>query len=114
MPKRPDAMTELATIGMFGPIVIAARLQMLALETMRPTAKGRRETMRMTAEKPIAAMEGALAMQRSMLDSSLRFWRDTGAAFTALAVPAPAASVAAAVQPARRRVRANARRLRGL
>lgn len=112
MPKRPDTMTELATIGMFAPIVIAARLQMLALETMRPTAKGRRETMRMTAEKPVAVMEGAFAMQRSMFDSSMRFWRDMGAAVTTLAVTAPTASVATAIHPARRRVRANARRLR--
>jgi hypothetical protein len=45
---------ELMTIGLFAPIVVGARLQMLALEAVKPTARGRREAMGMVTEKPLA------------------------------------------------------------
>ena len=114
MPKRPDYSADLLTIGIFAPIVIATRLQMLALESVRPTAKGRRETRRMVSEKPAALMEGTLAMQKHMFASGLKFWSDFSAATSALMLTAPAASMALATRPVRRRVRGNARRLTGL
>lgn len=111
MPKRSDPLSDLMTIGLFAPAVMAARMQMLAFEGARPTAKGRREALRMTSEKPIALVEGALAAHKNAFDSSLRFWSDVALAANAFLLSAPAASVAAAVVPVRRRVRSNARRL---
>jgi hypothetical protein len=114
MPKRPDHSSDLLTIGMFAPLVIATRLQMLAAEAVRPTASGRRETRRMVAEKPTAALDGALAAHRSMLDSGLSFWTAIAAAWQSLLFAAPANAMALATVPVRRRVRGNARRLTGL
>ena len=114
MAKRSNHMADLMTIGLFAPAVMASRLQMLAMESVRPTAKGRRETARMIAEKPIAAMEGALAAQKSMFDSGLKLWSNQALAANAFLLSAPALSMAAASAPVRRRVRRNSRRLTGL
>lgn len=111
MPKRADLSSDLLAIGMFAPMVVATRLQMLAAEAVRPTAKGRRETARMVAEKPAAMMQGALAAQKSMFDSGMKLWSDMALAANAFALTAPALSMSAATAPVRRRVRANARRL---
>ena len=111
MTKRADPTADLLAIGMFAPAVVAARLQMLALEAARPTAKGRRETARMVAEKPAAMVESALAVQKSFFDSGLKFWSDVALAANAVALTAPALGVAAAAAPVRRRVKSNARRL---
>lgn len=112
MARRGSTFSELMTVGMFAPAVATARLQMLALEAVRPTAGGRREAVRMTAEKPIAAMQGALAAQKALFDAGLKFWSDQALAANALLLSVPAMSVAAAA-PVRRRVRRNARRLIG-
>lgn len=111
MPKRADHFSDLLAIGIFTPMVVAARLQRLATERARPTANGRRETTRMIAEKPAAIAEGAVAAQKSLFDSGLKFWSDMSLAANAFALTAPALSMSAATAPARRRVRANARRL---
>ncbi len=111
MPKRSDLSSDLMTMGLFAPMVIAARLQMLALESLRPTVGGRRETVRMTTEKSAAAMEGALAAQKQLVESGWKLWGDMARRGTAFAMSAPALSLAAAARPARSRVRANARRL---
>ena len=111
MPKRPDPSADLLAIGMFAPMVMAARLQMLAMESIRPTPKGRRETARMVAEKPVAMMEGAMAAQKSMFDSGMKLWSDMALAANAFALTAPALSMSAVTVPVRRRVRSNARRL---
>jgi hypothetical protein len=107
MRKRPDLASELAGIGLFAPFVVATRLQMLSAELLRPTPRGRRETVRMTAEKPIAMMEGALAVQAKAFQAWLKLCSDAAHAGSALALAAPAVAAA----PVRKRVRANARRL---
>lgn len=112
MPKRTDFPSDLLTIGMFAPLVMAARTQMLFLELARPSRKGRLEAHRMTAEKPLALFEAAVAVQRSMFESSANLWRDMVLAANAFALAAPAAPLMA-LAPVRRRVRANALRLTG-
>lgn len=113
MAKRSGHMADLMTIGLFAPAVMASRLQMLATETVRPTAKGRRETARMIAEKPAAMMEGALAAQKKLFDSGLKLWSEQALAANVFLLSAPALSMAAAAAPVRRRVRRNSRRLTG-
>ncbi|MBA3520683.1 MAG: hypothetical protein H0T75_24280 [Rhizobiales bacterium] len=114
MPKRPDFSSDLVTIGLFAPLVIAARLQTLGLEALRPTASGRREALRMTSEKPLAVIEGMVAAQTSAFDSSVKLWSDLALSANTFLLTAPALSLAAASGPARRRVRQNARRLTGV
>src|SRR5688500_20327957 len=75
MPKRSDWSSDLLTIGLFAPLVMASRLQRLALEGARPSAKGRREAFRMSAEKPLAAMEGIVAGQKQRSAGSSGRWR---------------------------------------
>ena len=112
MPKRSDWSSDLLAIGLFAPLVMAARLQRMAAEGTRPSPRGRRERLRMTTEKPLAAMEAGLAVQKQLLDGSLKFWSDMVVASSALAMSAPMVT-ATATAPVRRRVRANARRLTG-
>lgn len=68
---------------------------------------------RMSAEKPLAMLEGTIAAHRSVVESSVNFWQDVALAANALIFGAPATSMLAATVPARRRVSANARRLTG-
>jgi hypothetical protein len=110
MPRRSDWSSDLLTIGFFAPLVMASRLQRLALEGSRPSARGRREAARMTVEKPLAALEGAFAVQRQLFQSGLKFWSDMALAANAFLLAGPLMP-AAATAPVRRRVRANARRL---
>jgi hypothetical protein len=112
MPKRSDWSSDLLTIGLFAPMVMASRLQTLVLEGGRPSARGRREAFRMSAEKPLAAMEGVVAVQKQLFDGSLRFWSDMALATNAFLMTGPLMS-AAVTAPVRRRVRGNARRLTG-
>jgi hypothetical protein len=112
MPKRSDWSSDLLAIGFFAPLVMAARLQRMALEGTRPSARGRRELSRMSGEKPLAAMEAGFALQKQLLGVTLKFWSDMVVASNALAMSAPLVA-ATATAPVRRRVRANARRLTG-
>jgi hypothetical protein len=109
MPKRHD-LSDLATIGVFAPLVVASRLQLLAMELVRPSARGRREGLRMTVEKPWAVMEAAASVGQSLIDANLRLGRDLSLAWGAAWLSPWQAMLAGAV-PVRRRVRANARRL---
>jgi hypothetical protein len=111
LPKRADPSSDLLAIGMFAPFVITARLQMLAAEAMRPTARGRHEAMRMVAEKPAAMVHGVVAAQKSLYDSGARFWSNVALSAHAFALTAPALSMSAAARPVRRCVRSNAMRL---
>ena len=112
MPRKRSHRSDLLTIGLFAPVVIGSRLQMLALDAMKPTAAGRKEAIDMVAEKPLALMLGGLAVQAELARRSLQFWR---AAMTATALPVaanPAAALAAiAMRPIGDKVQANARRL---
>jgi hypothetical protein len=86
---------------------------MLALETLRPTRRGRSEALRMTSEKPAAALEAATAGQRHMVEAGIKVWGDVAAACAAFWFAAPSTAMLAATVPVRRRVRRNARRLTG-
>jgi hypothetical protein len=92
-------------------MVMVARMQILAAETLRPTRKGQREMRRMVAEKPAAAVEASLAAQRAILQSGMKFWTDFTAAGMAFAAAAPVVSSRAVARSIDRRVRRNARRL---
>ena len=114
MRKRRDHTSNLFTIGLLAPVVAGTRLQMMGMRLARPTAKSRREMVRMTAEKPATAMEGAVAAQKAMLDSGLKLWSDTALAATEMLVGGPMNLAGPATAAVRRRVRANARRLTGI
>ncbi len=113
MPKRPDPVSDLFAIGYYAPIVMAARLQKLALETIRPTAAGRREAARMTSEKSAAAAESMFAAQSAMAAGAVRLWSDIARLTAAFLLGAPVMGLTPALAPVRRRVRNNARRLTG-
>jgi hypothetical protein len=113
MPKRSHPASDLLAIGIYAPLVIAARLQKLAAEGIRPTPAGRRETARMVNEKSMAAMEAAFAAQKAMLTATLRLWADVARLLSAFALGAPTLCLRPALAPVRRRVRQNARRLTG-
>lgn len=92
-------------------VTIAARTAMLAAPGGRPKAKAR-EARRMTEEKIDAAIEGAFAAQAAWGAFLLK--AAFGGVKSALDLSIGAASVMeAATKPARRAVRANARRLAG-
>jgi hypothetical protein len=103
--------TEFASLGLFAPMVMAARMQILAAEALKPTRKGQSEIRRMVAEKPAAAVEASLAAQRAFFQSGMKFWTDLAAAGMAFAAAAPVASSRAAARSIDRRVKRNARRL---
>lgn len=107
-----DRQSDLVAIALFAPVVVASRLQMLALQGLKPTVAGRREAVEMLTEKPLALMLGGFALQAELLRQSAGFW---AAALRPGLVPlpawAPALLAAAATGPMRRKVRANARRL---
>lgn len=84
--------------------VVATRLARMTTEPGGPTSDGAREAERMVTEKISAAFEGGMAASRVL----------SGVAFAPSPFAAAGMMVAAgeaALRPARRRVRANARRL---
>ena len=111
MSKRASYPSDLLSIALFSPLVIGARMQMLAMQALRPTPAGRREVRRMSAEKQVAMVDSLAAMQRSFMDSGVKFWSDVLKDSAAFSAAAPMAALAAATVPVRRRVRANSRRL---
>jgi hypothetical protein len=113
MRAHKDLSSDLLTIGLFAPLVMAARLQALALDGMRPTRRARREVARMSSEKPVVAAAALIAAQRQMMEHSLRFWNDVASSATSFLMAAPLAALGASVAPVRRKVRSNARRLTG-
>ena len=102
---------ELASIGLLAPVVIAARMQIIAGEAVNPTRKGRREMRRMFAEKPIAAAEASMAAQQALFRSGMKLWTDFAAAGMAFAAAAPSVSTRAAARSIDRHVKGNVRRL---
>lgn len=93
-----------AAMGPFAGFVVATRLSQIAREGGAPTASGTAEVQRMMSEKMSAAMEGGMAASRVL--SRMAFTSDPIAA-AGLMVDAGEA----AMKPAARVVRANARRL---
>lgn len=96
---------------MLAPLVIVQRTPLLWLE-MFGMGGGSRETERMVEEKFAAAAEGALAVQVEM---QRLWWQSTLAVWQGVQPPTLMQSgkriADAALKPAARRVRSNARRL---
>jgi len=100
-----------AQSGVDAAVTIAARAAKLAAPNVSPSGKAR-EARRMTEEKIDAAIEGVLAAQAAWGAFLLKAAR--GGVRSALDLSIEAAAVMeAAAKPARRAVRANARRLAG-
>ncbi|MFL5260827.1 MAG: hypothetical protein ACJ79E_09475 [Anaeromyxobacteraceae bacterium] len=94
--------------------MLAHRWAILWMMATHPTPARRREARRMVTEKAEAAVEGAMAMQRELLRQAYSVWvRAWGAGVTRRSLArAGARLVESGAAPARRRLRANARRLR--
>jgi hypothetical protein len=99
-----------ASVASAAAFVVSWRLAMLARMAARPTPARRREAVRMIAEKVAAVLEAALAMQLEAARQAgfLCHGRRTERRL----VRAGRSILDAGAAPARRRVRANARRLR--
>jgi hypothetical protein len=97
---------------MLAPVVMALRLPLMAMEARNNNLWGT-ETTRAISEKGIALAEGMVAAQLSLMRSAAGFWFDVAAGRTPDLLSGVAAerSIRAAMRPARRRVRANYRRL---
>lgn len=114
--RRSYKMTrEAMAIGrdlMLAPMVMAMRLPLMAMETRAGKLWGV-ETARAIGEKNAALAEGIAAAQLSLLRSATAFWFDVAAGRTPALMNGAAVEQAmrAAMRPARRRVRANYRRL---
>lgn len=93
-----------AALGPAVGFVVATRVTRMALEGGRPSAVGLREAERMVAEKVAAAIEGGFAAGKVMSGLAL-------AGSPAAAAGVMVAAGEAAMKPAARRLRANARRL---
>ncbi|MBV9567666.1 MAG: hypothetical protein JO172_05975 [Hyphomicrobiales bacterium] len=90
-------------------VIIAARTPILARAAMSPQHGIDPEILAMASEKVVALLEGAVAAQQGML--RLAASALTGESLQTLLRRTEAIGLAAS-RPARRRVRANARRLR--
>lgn len=93
------------------PLVIGMRLSRLMLPDAMRTSADKDEDSRMVAEKAAAAMNGVVAAQTELVAQMMSAW--TGLAFGRLpnSLKMADAVTAAALKPARKKVKANARRL---
>lgn len=89
---------------------IFRRLPILWWQAVLPTAAGEAEVQRMVSEKQQAWMDGLLAAQMQMGREVMRFWLSPFMPYNARAGTQRVVDAAAA--PARRTVKANAKRLR--
>ena len=89
---------------------ILRRMPILWSEAVSPTAAGQREITRMVAEKQKAFVDGLASAQTQIMQEAMRFWAAPFA--TPSSAKRAAARIAdAATAPARKTVRANAKRL---
>jgi len=97
---------------LLAPMVAMMRMPLLAMEAQRSGFSGA-ETGRAVTEKAAAAAEGLAAAQMAYLQAAWQFWPEvmSGKTPSILSGVAAERSVAAALSPAGRRVRANFRRL---
>ncbi len=104
--------TAIAGSLMLAPMVVAMRLPMMATEA-RTGKILRGESLTAVTEKTAAMAEGVVAAQISYLNSAMQFWPEVLAGKTPSVLNGVAAqrSVAAALRPASKRVKANFRRL---
>jgi hypothetical protein len=112
--KRTALMASSAVqAGFDAAVTIAARTPALLSQSFNPTAESARETQRMVQEKIEAIYEGAAAAQFAWASLMMK------AAFGGVRSPSDlslglAGVAEAALRPARRKVRANAKRLTGM
>jgi hypothetical protein len=102
---------ELASIGLFAPMVIAQRMSRMMLPEFMRTANDRAEDKRMVAEKTKAAADGIVAANLELSSQMMNAW--IGMAFGQMPKPMRAADAiaAAGLKPMRQRVKANVKRL---
>lgn len=104
--------TAIAGNLMLAPMVMAMRLPMMASEA-RSGGVLSGESLTAVTEKTTAMTEGMVAAQMSFFQSAMQFWPEVLSGRTPSVLNGVAAqrSVAAALRPASKRVRANFRRL---
>ncbi|MBB6352750.1 hypothetical protein ACFFTN_18580 [Aminobacter aganoensis] len=104
--------TAIAGNLMLAPMVMAMRLPMMASEA-RSGGGLSGESLAAVTEKATALAEGMIAAQMSFFQSAMQFWPEVLSGRTPSVLNGVAAqrSVAAALRPASKRVRANFRRL---
>lgn len=102
-----------AQVGLDSALTIAARTPLLLAQAFNPTTHGAREAQRMVAEKVEAAAEGAIAAQWAWAGLVVRASLGGLRSFNDLSLGLARVAEAAA-RPARRKARANARRLTGV
>jgi hypothetical protein len=102
---------ELASIGLFAPMVVAQRMSRMMLPEFLRTASDRAEDKRMVAEKTKAAADGMIAASHELSSQMMDAW--IGMAFGQMPKPMKAADAiaAAGLKPMRQRVKANVKRL---
>ena len=102
---------ELTSIGLAAPMVVAQRMSRMMLPEFLRTANDRAEDKRMVEEKTKAAADGMMAANAELGQQVMSAWM--GMAFGKMPQPMRAADAiaAAALKPARRRVKANVKRL---
>ena len=101
----------LAEISMAAPFVMGMRLSRMMLPDALRTAADRAEDTRMVAEKTKAAADGLMAMQTEMASQMMNAWFGMALGRMPNAAKATDAVVSAGLKPARRKVKANAKRL---
>ena len=104
---------ELASIGLFAPWVMAQRMSRMMLPEMLRTSSDRSEDRRMVAEKSRAAADGVVAANIELGHQVMNAWVGMAFGEAPNAMKAADAIGAAALRPARIKVRANAKRLAG-
>ncbi|MBL8582236.1 MAG: hypothetical protein JNL61_08425 [Rhizobiaceae bacterium] len=97
---------------LLAPMVAMMRMPLLYMEAQR-SGIGGAETGRAVREKAAAAAEGVVAAQMAYFQAALQFWPEVLSGKTPSLLNGAAAerSMAAALSPAGKRVRANFRRL---
>ena len=98
-------------IAALAPAVMAARLQTCMVESITPTKRGRREIARMVNEKPLAAAQSLLSVQRVFLQRGLDLWMGTAPLNGLFWLDLTAEILPAALAPISKGVRRNSRRL---
>lgn len=101
----PSHLPRAAETGLAAAETVLHRLPILWWQLAWPSASGRAEISRMVAEKQQAAIAGAFAAQRQLIEEAVTMgFLDPFAAWRRV--------LTAALRPAARTTRANARRLR--
>jgi hypothetical protein len=106
-------MTKAVTDAMATATVLGVRLPMLWAMTLDPTPARRTEAMRMVSEKSAAFAAGAMAAQQQMMMEAMGFWMKaaTGGLTPGHAAGAFTRAMEKGAAPARKSLKANARRL---